>query len=557
MLLSSPRLTANPRWSRLKPNWWPPALCALLFFFTGLPFLTYPAPQNDEMLFAAPLYRIDAALCHVRIHHHDVPLMTMSYVGALKTWIHAPILRFFQPSCFSLRVPALVFGSLTVWILFRWVEGVHSRRAAWIGTLLVATDSMFLLTTCFDWGPVALQHFLTVSGVFLVVLFHHTHQRRFLAAGFLCFGLAFWDKALFGWVFGGIVIAVLLVFPRELWREVTWKNAAVAVLSLIIGAAPLIFYNVRNAYPTLHSTSGFTTHEVYQKTLELRGTWAGMTLFGWIVNQETAPQPRGPRNRLEAMSFGLRRIGGEHRWNALNWAVVAALLLIVPALVWRPSRRPVLFCTVVCAVAWLQMAVTKGAGAGAHHAVLLWPFPHVLLAVMFAETSARLRTAGAWLLGIGMAFLIGANVLLTNQYFYQVARDGSAGSWSDAMYPLSRDLCGTATGTKGLYVDQGSIAALDWGIVLPLDVLCQGRLRRVWASAPFETDSPTEAPDQKLFNDPRTLWVAHATGYEQFTGINARFDAYIRAAGFVKVPVRTEYDTNGRAVFETFRLQKR
>jgi Dolichyl-phosphate-mannose-protein mannosyltransferase len=531
-----------------KPKWWPQALCSLLFFFIALPFLSYPGPQNDEVLFAAPLYRIDAALYHLRILKHDVPLMTMSYVGALKTWIHVPIFRIFGTSRFSLRIAPLVFGSLTVWILFHWLERAHSRRAAWIGALLVATDTMFLLTTCFDWGPVALQHFLAVLGLVLVVHFHHTRGRWFLAAGFLCFGLAFWDKALFAWIFGGLVCGVVLAFPRELWRDLTWKNSVIASVALIIGASPLITYNVLNQFPTFHSTSGFTTRELYPKTFVLADTWTGRALLGYLVNEDTAPKPRGPRNAVETLSFRLRSLAGEHRRNALGWAALVALLLLLPALWWPASRRLVVFSLTVCVVAWLQMGATKDAGAAAHHVVLLWPFPHVALAVIFAEASLRLHAIGHWLLGIGMALLIGANLLLTNQHFYQLARNGAAGSWSDAMYPLSLGLVES---------HPRRIAILDWGIVLPLDVLDGGRLPLVWASAPFETAAPTEAPDPGLWNDPATLWLSHAAGYEQYAGVNARVEAFVQRAGFTKVPVRTYYDTNGRAVFETFCLAKR
>lgn len=530
-----------------KPKWWPAALCSLLFFFTGLPFLSYPGLQSDEMLFAAPLYRIDSALYHVRILKHDVPVMTMSYVGALKTWMHLPIFRIFLPSSLSTRVPALIFGSLTVGILFHWVECAHSRRAAWIAALLVATDTMFLLTTCFDWGPVVLQHFLAVLGVLLVVHFHHRRSGRLLAAAFLCFGLAFWDKALFSWIFGGLVCGVLLAFPRELVRNTTWKNLLIVGIAFVLGALPLIAYNVLNSFPTFHSNSGFTTQELYAKTSSLRGTWEGRTLSGYIVNEDTAPNPRAARNGLEALSFRLRAIAGERRHNALDWAAFAAMLLLLPAIWWPASRPTVVFCLTLCVVAWLQMGVTKGAGWAAHHVVLLWPFPHVLLAVVFAEVSLRLGWVGRWLTGTGMALLIGANLLLTNQYFYQLARNGAAGSWSDAIYPLSQGL---------IEAHPPHIAVLDWGIVNPLDVLNKGRLPLVWASAPFETEAATEVPDPVLLNDSSTLWLTHANGCEQYLGVNERVEAFVRNASFLKIPVRTYYDSNGRAVFETFHLKK-
>ena len=37
-------------------------------------------------------------------------------------------------------------------------------------------DSLYLLTTVFDWGPVALQHLLTVGGILLLVGFYQTGE---------------------------------------------------------------------------------------------------------------------------------------------------------------------------------------------------------------------------------------------------------------------------------------------------------------------------------------------------------------------------------------------
>jgi hypothetical protein len=36
-----------------------------------------------------------------------------------------------------------------------------------VGGLLLATDTIFLFTTSFDWGPVAPQHFLAMAGLAL------------------------------------------------------------------------------------------------------------------------------------------------------------------------------------------------------------------------------------------------------------------------------------------------------------------------------------------------------------------------------------------------------
>ncbi|MEP6601956.1 MAG: hypothetical protein ABJB49_09105 [Nitrospirota bacterium] len=519
----------------------------------------YPGLQNDEALFAAPLYSPAEAVFRIEILKHEIPVMDMSYIGALKTWLYAPILKVVPPSYLSIRLPVLIFGSITVGFFYYWLKSAHGRRAAWIGAVLLATDTMFLMTTCFDWGPVALQHFLTVVGMALVI----GHRRRLLplAGGFLCFGLAAWDKAVFVWIFTGLLLGVVLVYPDALKRALGWKSASVSALGFLIGAFPLIAYNVTENFPTFHAASSFTTRDLYAKARFADGTWRGEGLFRYMVNEDDAPNPRGPRTLVDKASFGLRAWAGEHRTNGLNWAGLAALALLPPSMWWPRARRPALFCLVVMGVAWLQMAVTQGAGAAVHHVVLLWPFPHALMAVLFAEASQRLAGVGwirvaDWLIGAIMTTLLGLNVLVTNQYVYQFARNGAAGSWSDAVYSLSGDLNRWNSQAHG-----SPIAVLDWGIVTSLEVLNEGHLPLMWSSDPFKATDAGQVvaappPDPVLLRDPETLWLGHADGYEQFPGVNAKVRAFAEQAGLKQVRLRTYLDTNGRSIFYSFGLSK-
>src|ERR1035438_8649494 len=143
--------------ANLKPRWWRMCLCSLIFFLTGLALLSYPGLQNDEALAAGPLFRLANAMDRFSIFGHDVPTMLMAYLGCLKTWIYAIVFHVFAPSYIAIRMPALIIGSATVWIVFLLMKKIHTRRAAWIAALVLATDPMFILTTTFDWGPVALQ----------------------------------------------------------------------------------------------------------------------------------------------------------------------------------------------------------------------------------------------------------------------------------------------------------------------------------------------------------------------------------------------------------------
>src|SRR5258708_19076454 len=137
--------------------------------------------------------------------------------------------------------------------------------------------------------------------------------------------------------------------------------------------------------------------------------------------------------------------------------------------------------------------------------------------------------AGRWLLGVGVLYLVVCNLLLTNQYFYQIARDGPAGSWSDAMFALSDRL--RTQGSRPLLVT-------DWGIVNPLEALHQGRLNLKWAGE----------VDPALFADREAVWIDHTTGNEQFQGRNKLWADGAAAAGYHKVVLETVPNRNGPAI---------
>jgi len=229
---------------KLTLRWWPAAILPLLFFLLGWVFLPYAGLQQDEVLFATPDYhQLSSSVFTVPVGQYHLPVMLLSYLGALKTWLFAPVLMRIRPSYLSLRLPPLLIGAMTIGIFVWFLAKVHNRKAALVAGLLLATDTIFLLTTCFDWGPVVLQHFLTVAGIALVAKFATDGSRDALFCAFLAFGLCMWDKALFSWMLIGLTVAVLAVFPRELWSRCTRANLGRAVAGFCLGALPLLIYN--------------------------------------------------------------------------------------------------------------------------------------------------------------------------------------------------------------------------------------------------------------------------------------------------------------------------
>jgi hypothetical protein len=507
---------------------------AIAFLLLGLCFVPFAGIQTDEALFAAPLFRA-WRFFSIRLFHHQVPVMELSYLGALKTWLYAPIFLVWNPSAAVIRVPAILMGALTVLLFGALMERVRGPRAAWVGSILLATDTTFLLTTVHDWGPVVLQHLLLVAAMLLAVLWFQTSSTSALAGAALCCGLAFWDKAVFIWVFTGLA-AGCLVFARDILRRLTWRSAIAAAAALSVGALPLIVYNLTGAgkFATVRSNlnrgNGLSRVWLVYKLQEMESAWDGSSLFGYLVNEDGGPRPGSAESLLERTSFVTHSLTGDHRRNSMMPAIFAALLLL--PLAWRTrARNSMLFSAMAIAVAWMLMALAGGGGA-AHHTVLLWPLPHLFIAVAFAEASLQVRF-GKWVLVAMVGWLAIGNLAVTNQYLYQFIRNGAAEAWTDAVYPLANDM-------KQLHPSQ--VLLPDWGLT---DSLCVLNMDHP-STQPMETFAAADA---------NAIWVDHTAGHEALKGMHERVLAAAKSAGFEPEILKLYYDRNGRAMFQSYKFR--
>ena len=146
------------------------AACSL-FILLAILVIPYAGIQADEALFSAPLFPHISKDLRLPLLPHHVPLMVMTYVGSLKTLLYWPIFRIFGSSPWTLRLPVVLLGAITIFIFFHLAAVSAGARAAAIGVFLLATDPVFLLTDTFDWGPVALEHVFLVTGCWFLYRF--------------------------------------------------------------------------------------------------------------------------------------------------------------------------------------------------------------------------------------------------------------------------------------------------------------------------------------------------------------------------------------------------
>jgi hypothetical protein len=536
---------------------------ALLFFVgIGWILLHKAGMQADEVMFVYDLWHPQSAASLVSIFKHHMPLMLMSYLGALKSWLYAPILFFAGPSKESLRLPTLLLATGTMIIGGVLVRRIAGSAAGILLVWLLATDVTFLFTAVFDWGPVVLQNLLLAGGLFFVVEWWHSRQggqneskqnaqRRagnwmLFSASFI-FGLALWDKALFAWNLSAMIIAVAVLNPRAVLRTFRFIPLVLIGLGLALGAYPLIRFNAEGTRSTLGENAHFTFQQVAPKAKYLQSAVDGRDAeSGW--------------SDLDIVKAkGLRRPGVLSSWRFPFSLVVLPLGLLCSTL---RVRRWIAFFLLSAGIAWFQSAITIGAGGSIHHSVLIWLFVYAALALSIAaiaERGSRLRnrhpantllvTGHRWIAicafaAAGIICLRGVQTInLTNRNLSDYSH---IVQWTDADTPLCLRL--EAAGVK-------RVVAVDWGIANVVATETADRVSVIdetfeLASSRFDKDRFLNCTEQDC------LVVAHVPGRELFRQSAAFLKESMRSLHLDEAQVSTISDSHGSPSFLVYRVKK-
>ncbi len=525
----------------------PAGFLILYFFAAGLLLVPYPGIEDDEALFAGAIYMPEGMEAKVRLFGRPVATMIMSYLGTLKAWLYAPIFAVFGPSVYTLRLPALAVGAGSLWLFYRLLDRVHGRRAAILGALLLATDVSFLLTACLDWGPVVLQHLLLLGGMLLLLRFHQGAGEISLKAAFFLFGLALWDKALFSWMLGGLAVAAALALTAQIRSTVTWRRCGAAAKALLLGALPLVAYNLATGFATFRNRH-YSLEDWQQKVSVLRYTIQGNAMKAFLVGAPAAGPAGTPNRAVEAASVRLSELLGHPETSWLPWVLIAAVAMAPLAWTTR-ARKSMLFFGVAAVVTWLQMLVTVNAGASVHHTILVWPLLVGFIAVTLAGAVERASKRAVTVVFAGVVLAAGWNAALLNEYLSGLIRFGPAPMWTDAVYPLAEALKEHRPGV---------IYAADWGMSNSVRMLLEGKTPLGNAVDPIsrqELDAAERARVLERVAQPGAVFVAFVDGRGYFPAAKRLLLQSAEAAGFRRKLLATVPDRRGRPVFELFRFQ--
>ena len=523
-------------------SWVPPII---LFVFLAALLAPMFGLEYDELLFARGLLVPQDAAFLISSHHHFLSIMLMSYVGALKSWLYAPIFAIFGMSTWSIRLPCILLAAATIYFLARLVSRIAGWPSALFVLWLLSTDVVFAFTATFDWGPVVIQNLLLVIGLLCVEKWQRHPSPFVLFLAGTAFGLALWDKALFLWNFSAMAVVFWGLYFRKVRLLLTRPIAGVFFLGLLIGASPLITYNLLHRNQTLSESARFSTAEVAAKFQYLKFSIDGRTAIAPFIEVDH-PMPDREARPLGDVATRLARMlpWTPPSWRFAFYAVVVPLgLLLADA----RRRRWILFFFASASLAWLESALTIGAGASIHHSVLIWPLLYGATAVAAGVIAARLGRFGTWLLALLVMILAVRGLEQMDLLYSHLITYSPAVQWTNADVPLAAWLDGHGVKT---------VITSDWGLDSTVRVRTQNHINVLDEAWPLRDHQF----DEKAFascHPPDCVVVGHPRVRELYSGNDAEMERGLASAGLQRNLVAQMVDSHGRPSIQVYSIRGR
>jgi 4-amino-4-deoxy-L-arabinose transferase-like glycosyltransferase len=499
------------------------ALLALQLFF-----LNGPGIEEDEALFVGPFVGSAPALYEWHIGHFRIPVMTMDYIGALKSWIYWPVFRLWSPDVWSMRPPVCLLSVVTLLLFADVVRRAAGKRVALAAAVFLATDAVFVLINVFDM-TVCLLLLGTVAFLNLLQRFEASAKPRFLAAGFLIAGLALWYKAIFIFPLAAMLLALAVAYPNQVRHRLTLSNVTLAAIAIAVGAAPLIAFNWERRGATVQASDALPTVPALEKLVMLQHTLDGRAFEHYMFRStfaEKIPLIGAPTGELAIRWYRESHFGPG---SALLPALVLALVTL-PFLRRSAAFPALIFSWVAMAAAYGAMFVFRDAGAGPHHTVMLYPAPHFIVAASAAAAAERYLGGKQRVAFFAFCMvLVASNAWLLERYAHAARVNGFSVYWSDGVERLADVL-----GHQNL-----PVAVLDWGIHNGVQIHSHDAVA-------FADPAPRE----------NVLYVTHCDGYVIDESRTAQFQAQLAASSLRVTANRVVADKKGHLVYCLFQLER-
>lgn len=516
-------------------------ICYVLICLIGLGAL---AVQYDEIPHVnAAIGAIDTLF--IIKTFEGVPILLMPYIGALKSYIAAPVFFIFDVNPYSIRVPFILICSLGLLILYKLIQNYFDNRMAVLTLILIAFDSSFISQTRVDMGPLVLDFFCKVFSIFLFFYYLKNKRSIYLLLIWITLFAGLFHKLNFIWFINSFGFASFVVYFNEIKK--VWKTLEPS-RKVLLAFFPIFTIATLFGYYLYISTEYKLSSGLLPKDWDAK-------LINYTNNFKLL---------IDGRSFYEYALGSINS-NIVTIYFYFLVAIIVMGLILlmlkfkeldNKFKKSYLFIFTIFFTLALQILITAQATAN-WHMFALYPFITILIAggiVMLAE----LRFTTIKIYKLNFQTIIYSLILVTiltyqtwmySNYIAAYHKPPKNITWSSQIYPL-------IDYTKQT---ESQFVSIDWGIHNQLIVFTQ--IRGKYSELAFFLSDPQLSKPQKtwlyeeFFNQKgKYQFITRTEEGTSFTKSRKVFFDIVEEYSVELKKVKEFKDSDGRIVFEVYSI---
>jgi 4-amino-4-deoxy-L-arabinose transferase-like glycosyltransferase len=522
-------------------------LASAVFCLLTLQNLYLPGPHTDELFTAAPAVnfvegtnntrpmQIDPSIVHIA--GRPLPLMVMTYVGAVQTFLYIPAFYLLGDSLATVRIVPIAIGILALWCSYLFWKSLYNRATAVLATIFLVADPSFVFFVGRDFGPPGIALLCKMGGLLLLLRWWRESRPWNLYLAAFALGIAVYHKADFLWILAAAVTAGILFYRDGLRARLTWRRTLGSAAVFALSAAPFLLMNLLTAGATFRLLAPQTS---FVEQIRLFFTSLGVRA-GQVIDMMTGVAPYqlfmgGSPADLSPYAFILPILvlGG-----CVSLATFAAQSRQTA------HARRAWFVLTFMTLIFLQTAKTPTA-LMAHHMMALYPLLQGAGAagiVLLVERVRRNYRIG--ILAATSCIAAFPGLAASESIHRALETTGGTGYWSDAIYDL----------TPFLESRRRPVALMQWGFTSNLIVLSQGRLtlRRVYKDL-LEHGTRPELVDPYIRSSDLYLFYTEDEEESRTTFEALRVSA--ARQGFTPEEIQSFHQRDGREIYAVYQLRR-
>ena len=511
---------------------------ALIYLVLAVYKIKKPGLYYDELDFVnAALGGIGNSFIYARLF--GIPVMIMPYIGSLKSFLFYPIFHIFGVSALTIRLPMILLTCATLFMVYKLATLIFNKNIYVIFTMfLSSTDPALIFQTKLDWGPIAIQLFLSTSILFAFFKALKSQPsvavKIWLPIIYVSLILGLYNKLNFVWFLSAFILSSVLLYRSHIkeWIRVglLFWLPLVGFLGITFAVSfflilPILSLNTANSLPFLQKVV-YTFH-LYINTIN------GSAVYNFITNKNIS-------------------VGSIFNYGFLISFVLWIISLIINFILKNRTYymlREILFFSSMFILILLQIIFTKQA-TGPYHIMTVWPIEIILLVLFLSafihsfsiysnqQSIKIVRTV----LYVGVLMVIISQLNTDTAYLNAFSSDANFSfKWSPNIYELSKYV------NKQYYKHHiNFVISSDWGTanqIFALSSSSQQRLNTIDAWGWFTNGSHSTLWPyiyKTYFQDKKVMLIRFSGSKEVIPGTRKNLNLFITRYGLrykeLKIP---------------------